>query len=63
MLFNMPRTPFTRDQRIAALDWARKLGATNVPTIQSFDERERRLGATVGNANTNNRGRYLFLSG
>ncbi|CEL62599.1 hypothetical protein RSOLAG1IB_04955 [Rhizoctonia solani AG-1 IB] len=22
MLFNMPRTPFTRDQRIAALDWA-----------------------------------------
>ncbi|CAE6442449.1 unnamed protein product [Rhizoctonia solani] len=37
MLFNMPRTPFTRTQRIAALDWARKLGATNVPTMESFD--------------------------
>ncbi|CUA68790.1 hypothetical protein RSOLAG22IIIB_03655 [Rhizoctonia solani] len=49
MLFNMPRLPFTRDQRIAALDWARKLGATNVPTIESFDECERRLEAALGN--------------
>ncbi|CAE6464277.1 unnamed protein product [Rhizoctonia solani] len=51
MLFNMPRMPFTRDQRVAALDWARKLGATNVPTIESFDECERRLEATMGNRN------------
>ncbi|KAJ1303306.1 hypothetical protein OPQ81_011503 [Rhizoctonia solani] len=43
LLFNMPRTPFTRTQRIAALDWARKLGATNVPTMEWFDECERRL--------------------
>ncbi|KAL5632646.1 hypothetical protein ACGC1H_005558, partial [Rhizoctonia solani] len=54
MLFNMPRTPFTRTQRIAALDWARKLGATNVPTMESFDECERRLeGASEGNNKTN----------
>ncbi|KDN45333.1 hypothetical protein RSAG8_04920, partial [Rhizoctonia solani AG-8 WAC10335] len=55
MLFNMPRTPFTRAQRIAALDWARRLGATNVPTMESFDECERRLEAGSGsNSNTNN---------
>ncbi|KAH7337034.1 hypothetical protein B0J17DRAFT_665903 [Rhizoctonia solani] len=41
MLLNIPRTPFTRTQRIAALDWARKLGAANVPT-----ECKRRLDAT-----------------
>ncbi|KDN45335.1 hypothetical protein RSAG8_04922, partial [Rhizoctonia solani AG-8 WAC10335] len=52
MLFNMPRIPFTQDQRIAALDWARKLGATNVPTIESFDECERKLDAAVGGNNT-----------
>ncbi|CCO37640.1 hypothetical protein BN14_11798 [Rhizoctonia solani AG-1 IB] len=40
MIFNMPYTPFTRDQRIVALDWARKLGANNVPTIESLDECE-----------------------
>ncbi|KAG8754163.1 hypothetical protein FRC11_006801, partial [Ceratobasidium sp. 423] len=51
MLFNMPRMPFTRDQRVAALDWARKLGAMNVPTIESFDECERRLEATMGSRN------------
>ncbi|CAE6490440.1 unnamed protein product [Rhizoctonia solani] len=45
MLFNMPRTPFARTQRIAVLDWARKLGAANVPTIESFEECERRLEA------------------
>ncbi|CAE6448531.1 hypothetical protein ACGC1H_005555 [Rhizoctonia solani] len=49
MLFNMPRMPFTRDQRIAALDWARKLGATNVPTMESFDECERRLESRSNN--------------
>ncbi|CEL62598.1 hypothetical protein RSOLAG1IB_04954 [Rhizoctonia solani AG-1 IB] len=54
MLFNMPRTPFTRDQRIAALEWARMLGASNVPSIHSFDECERRLG--VLSTNTNNLG-------
>ncbi|KAG8680582.1 hypothetical protein FRC11_002265, partial [Ceratobasidium sp. 423] len=52
MLFNMPRMPFNRAQRIAALDWARKLGATDVPTIESFDECERQLEASHGN-NTN----------
>ncbi|CAE6458552.1 unnamed protein product [Rhizoctonia solani] len=51
MLFNMPRVPFTRDQRVAALDWARKLGATNVPTIESFDECERRFEVTLENNN------------
>ncbi|CAE6458704.1 unnamed protein product [Rhizoctonia solani] len=50
MLFNMPRTPFTRTQRIAALDWARKLGATNVPTMESFDECERRLETASGSS-------------
>lgn len=52
MLFNMPRTPFTRAQRIAALDWARKLGASNVPTIDSFEEYEQGFGnqgmSTIG---------------
>lgn len=43
MLFNMSRSPFTRTQRAAALEWARKLGATNVPTLESFDEFERRI--------------------
>ncbi|KDN45337.1 hypothetical protein RSAG8_04924, partial [Rhizoctonia solani AG-8 WAC10335] len=51
MLFNTPRSPFTRIQRIAALDWARKLGAINVPTIQSFDEYESRLEAALGSSN------------
>ncbi|KAH7337037.1 hypothetical protein B0J17DRAFT_452050 [Rhizoctonia solani] len=51
MLFNMPRAPFSRIQRIAALDWARKLGAPNVPTMESFDECERRLGAIPENNN------------
>lgn len=41
----MPRSPFTRTQRAAALEWARKLGATNVPTLESFDECERRMEA------------------
>ncbi|EUC63391.1 hypothetical protein RSOL_490660, partial [Rhizoctonia solani AG-3 Rhs1AP] len=49
MLFNMPQIPFTRDQRIAALDWARKLGAMDVPTIESFDECEARLEARSNN--------------
>ncbi|KAF8606780.1 hypothetical protein BDV93DRAFT_326650 [Ceratobasidium sp. AG-I] len=44
MLFNMPRSPFTRTQRAAALEWARKLGAANVPTLESFDQCERRMG-------------------
>ncbi|ELU38266.1 hypothetical protein AG1IA_07727 [Rhizoctonia solani AG-1 IA] len=51
------RQPFTRVQRIAALDWARKLGAINVPTIESFDECERRLEAALGS--NNNLGRHL----
>ncbi|CAE6406328.1 unnamed protein product [Rhizoctonia solani] len=51
ILFNMPRAPFSQIQRIAALDWARKLGATNVPTIQSFDEYESRLEAALGRNN------------
>ncbi|KAF8606783.1 hypothetical protein BDV93DRAFT_542430 [Ceratobasidium sp. AG-I] len=45
MLFNMPRTPFTRTQRAAALEWARKLGAKNVPSLESLDECERRFKA------------------
>ncbi|KAG8713076.1 hypothetical protein FRC11_013336, partial [Ceratobasidium sp. 423] len=51
LLFNMPRSPFNRTQRIAALDWARKLGAANVPTIESFDECERLLEAAPGSNN------------
>ncbi|KAH7337011.1 hypothetical protein B0J17DRAFT_451053 [Rhizoctonia solani] len=51
MLFNMPRMQFARDQRIAVLDWARRLGATNVPTIESLDECERRLEAALGGDN------------
>ncbi|KDN45336.1 hypothetical protein RSAG8_04923, partial [Rhizoctonia solani AG-8 WAC10335] len=51
MLFNMPRAPFSRIQRIAALDWARKLGATNVPTMASVDECERRLETASGSNN------------
>jgi hypothetical protein len=47
----MPYTPFTRDQRIVALDWARKLGANNVPTIESLDECERQQGPITGNTN------------
>ncbi|KAF8755164.1 hypothetical protein RHS01_05689 [Rhizoctonia solani] len=53
------RQPFARVQRIAALDWARKLGAINVPTIESFDECERRLEAALGS--NNNLGRHLNL--
>ncbi|KAG8754162.1 hypothetical protein FRC11_006800 [Ceratobasidium sp. 423] len=53
MLFNIPRMPFNRDQRIAALDWARRLGATNVPTIESLDECEGRLEAVLGGNNVN----------
>ncbi|CAE6464262.1 unnamed protein product [Rhizoctonia solani] len=52
LLFNMPRTPFTRTQRLAALDWARKLGATNVPTIESFEECERQWEAASEGNNT-----------
>ncbi|CAE6445005.1 unnamed protein product [Rhizoctonia solani] len=59
MLFNTPRTPFTRIQRIAALDWARKLGAINVPTIQSFDEYESRLEAALGSNNNARNGTPL----
>lgn len=54
MLFNMPRSTFTRAQRAAALDWARKLGATNVPTLESFDECERRMEAGQGRVPDNN---------
>ncbi|EUC63389.1 hypothetical protein RSOL_490640 [Rhizoctonia solani AG-3 Rhs1AP] len=52
MLFNMPRAPFSRIQRIAALDWARKLGATNVPTMASVDECERQLEAASRSNNS-----------
>ncbi|CAE6464270.1 unnamed protein product [Rhizoctonia solani] len=53
MLFNIPRMPFNRDQRIAVLDWARRLGATKVPTIESLDKCERQLEAALGGSNTN----------
>ncbi|KAG8689634.1 hypothetical protein FRC11_001519 [Ceratobasidium sp. 423] len=56
MLFNIPRMSFNRDQRIAVLDWARRLGATNVPTIESLDECEKRLEAALGGNNTNREG-------
>lgn len=46
MLFNLPRNPFTRVQRAAILEWARKMGATNVPTLESLDECERRIEGT-----------------
>ncbi|CAE6530212.1 unnamed protein product [Rhizoctonia solani] len=55
MLFNIPRAPLSRIQRIAALDWARKLGAINVPTIESFDEYESGLEATLGGNNARSR--------
>ncbi|CAE6501953.1 unnamed protein product, partial [Rhizoctonia solani] len=48
MLFNIPRMSFTRDQRIATLDWARRLGASNVPTIESLDECQRRSEVALG---------------
>ncbi|KDN45338.1 hypothetical protein RSAG8_04925, partial [Rhizoctonia solani AG-8 WAC10335] len=53
ILFNMPRTPFTRTQRMAALEWARKLGAANVPTMESFDECEKQLEESNSNATQN----------
>lgn len=37
----MPRAPFTPIQRMAVLDWARKLGIPNVPTMESLEEYER----------------------
>ena len=43
MLFNLPRNPFTRVQQAAVLEWARKIGAPNVPTLESLDECERRI--------------------
>ncbi|KAF8606784.1 hypothetical protein BDV93DRAFT_520408 [Ceratobasidium sp. AG-I] len=48
MLFNMPRNKFTRLQRAAVLDWARTMGAPNVPTLESLDECERRFKAEHG---------------
>lgn len=39
-------------QRMAALDWARKLGATNVPTMESFDDCEKGLEAGQSGSNT-----------
>ncbi|CAE6513411.1 unnamed protein product [Rhizoctonia solani] len=51
ILFNMPRNPFTRNQRMATLEWARKLGVSNVPTMESFDECERRLEVALGKGN------------
>ncbi|CAE6513420.1 unnamed protein product [Rhizoctonia solani] len=54
MLFNMPRTPFIWTQRIAALDWARKLGASNVPTMESYNEYERRLESALRSKNNKN---------
>ncbi|KAH7337036.1 hypothetical protein B0J17DRAFT_718937 [Rhizoctonia solani] len=51
VLFNMPRNPFTRNQRMATLEWARKLGVRNAPTMESFDECERRLEAVLGSSN------------
>ncbi|KAH7337007.1 hypothetical protein B0J17DRAFT_665815 [Rhizoctonia solani] len=40
-LFNIRRTSFTRVQRRAILNWARRMGTTNVPTMESFDEYEK----------------------
>lgn len=42
MLFNMPRTPFTRTQRIAAFEW---------PTMESFSEYEGKLEANQSDSN------------
>lgn len=50
MLFNLPRNTFNRVQRAAVLEWARRIGATNVPTLESLDECERRMGAAQGNS-------------
>ncbi|CAE7115610.1 unnamed protein product [Rhizoctonia solani] len=61
MLFNMPRAPFSRIQRIAALDWARKLGASNVPTIQSFDEYESQGALSINNTRNGTLFRYSRL--
>ncbi|CAE6437320.1 unnamed protein product [Rhizoctonia solani] len=44
-LFNSRRTLFTRVQRRAILDWARRMGTTNVPTMESFDAYEKSLEA------------------
>ncbi|KAL5632637.1 hypothetical protein ACGC1H_005553 [Rhizoctonia solani] len=53
-LFNSKRTLFNRVQRRAILDWARRIGATNVPTMESFDEYERSLDSDgpIGESNT-----------
>lgn len=43
MLFSLQRVPFTRMQRAVVLEWARKMGTPNVPTLESLDECERRI--------------------
>ncbi|KAF8606782.1 hypothetical protein BDV93DRAFT_520407 [Ceratobasidium sp. AG-I] len=54
MLFNMPRNQFTRLQRAAVLDWARRMGTPNVPTLESLDECERQIEERQMRARGNN---------
>lgn len=54
MLFNLPRNAFNRVQRAAVLEWARRMGATNVPTLESLDECERRMDSGQSNVADSN---------
>ncbi|KAI9463504.1 hypothetical protein HD554DRAFT_2124595 [Boletus coccyginus] len=48
LLFSSPRLPFSRLQKRAVLDWARELGARNVPSLYSLQRCDEEVRKMVG---------------
>lgn len=52
MLFSSPRLRFSNAQKQAVLDWARQLGARNVPSIYQLEKMAERIRKLVGDPTT-----------
>ena len=48
LLFSSPRLPFSRLQKRAVLDWAKELGARNVPSLYSLQRCDEEVKKMVG---------------
>ncbi|KAF8840947.1 hypothetical protein BDN67DRAFT_1048545, partial [Paxillus ammoniavirescens] len=48
LLFNSPRLPFSDPQKKAILDWAKELGARDVPSLYALKQRQEQVKKIVG---------------
>ncbi|KIN94071.1 hypothetical protein M404DRAFT_169286 [Pisolithus tinctorius Marx 270] len=52
LLFSSPRLPFSEAQMRAVLDWAKELGARDVPSLYAIKQHQKYLQDTVGDPTT-----------